>query len=155
MRPGNKFVNIMRLENNITDKTAIKLMDMSTYMCQQTWRNLLISNLILCHYCSDSISAHLLQSHPWAIFGLSTHFFSIGHVTSLRNMGSPYHDYGNYQMGRLLHEYCCMAWIKHIPCTRRSVGISNKGKFNTAKMTHFILFWHGMNLDLTCIRLLW
>ena len=37
----------------------------------------------------------------------------------------------------------------------RSVGISYKSEFNTAKMAQFTPFSHGVNLDLTCIRLLW
>ena len=41
-------------------------------------------------------------------------------------------------------------WLKNIPCmTRDQWGFSNKSEFNTAKM-----FWHGVNLDLTCARLL-
>ena len=37
----------------------------------------------------------------------------------------------------------------------RWVGICNKSDFNSVTMAHFKLFWHGVNLDLTHIRLLW
>ena len=37
-------------------------------------------------------------------------------------------------------------WEKH---DLRSVGISNKGKVNIAKLAECTLFWHGVNLDLT------